>query len=273
MKPLHAANADRSERVAMIGQIERGEPCLLRPRHFALLPILKRDFQRHFDRRGTTVGKENVLQIVWRNFHQSGSKLDRFRVRRTAVGHMANAIDLLFERPIQLRVTVAMHVAPKTGDTIDVLAAIDVDQRTAVCLFKDDRFVLGHLGERMPDRLSIPPTQLLTGQIHTLGTFYCYSEEPRRRSFPGQDDVVSGADAEELIGTVADECQHEMPIGGEHCQVSHFGLVVVGIKQAVSSVALTRNPQTVVSGNPLKHALGNVSAQIARLRSLNHLTS
>ena len=71
---------------------------------------------------------------------------------------------------IELGMAMAVDVAPQAADRVEILPAVDVDQRRAVAALQDERLVLGHLGERMPHDLAIPLGELFArGSVVTGG--------------------------------------------------------------------------------------------------------
>ena len=50
----------------------------------------------------------------------------------------------------------AVEVAPQAAGGVEIFAAVDIDQRAAVGALDDQRLVLGHLREGVPDDFAIP---------------------------------------------------------------------------------------------------------------------
>ena len=73
---------------------------------------------------------------------------------------MSDLTELVADGRVDLRVTMPMYVAPETAHTVEILAAVDVDQRAALSPFEKQRLVLGHLSEGVPDDLAIPAIQI-----------------------------------------------------------------------------------------------------------------
>ena len=133
----------------------------LRLRPIALLPILKRHFQRDFDRRRTVAGEEDVIEIAGREIRQPlGQPNCRVapHAQRRAMGH---AIELLANRGVDSRMMVAVDVAPHAAGAVEILAAVDVDQPAAFGPRDDERLVLRHLREGMPMVAAIPVDELV----------------------------------------------------------------------------------------------------------------
>ena len=53
-------------------------------------------------------------------------------------------------------VAMAVDVAPQAADAVDVLVAVDVGEHAALGPFDDERLVLGHLREGVPDVGAVP---------------------------------------------------------------------------------------------------------------------
>ncbi len=73
---------------------------------------------------------------------------------------MGDTVELLAQSRVEPGMAMAMHVAPQAARAVDVAVAVDVDQRAAVAPLEDQRFVLGHLGEGVPDELAVPQFEL-----------------------------------------------------------------------------------------------------------------
>ena len=50
-------------------------------------------------------------------------------------------------------------------DAVEILAAVDVDQRAALGPLDDQRLVLGHLREGVPDERAVPALEFLAGRF------------------------------------------------------------------------------------------------------------
>ena len=161
MKPGHAADADAAQRVAVIGAIQRDVQGFAAVRLAALPPVLKRHLQRHFHRRGAVVGKEDVPQPGRRDIDQPLGQGDGRRMRAAQQRDVGDVLELCDDRRVELRMAMAVHVAPQAADRVEIFPAVDVDQRRALAALEDQRLVLGHLRERVPDDLAIPLDELL----------------------------------------------------------------------------------------------------------------
>ncbi len=73
---------------------------------------------------------------------------------------MGHLVELLADGRVEPRVAMAVDVAPQAGHAVEILAAVDVDQRAAVGPLDDQRLVLAHLGEGVPDDVAIPAAKL-----------------------------------------------------------------------------------------------------------------
>ena len=70
-------------------------------------------------------------------------------------------VQLLAQGRVEPRMAMAVHVAPQAADGIEIFAAVDVDQGAPVGPFDDERFVLGHLREGMPDDFAVPSLEVV----------------------------------------------------------------------------------------------------------------
>src|SRR5262249_9122344 len=57
-----------------------------------------------------------------------------------------------------------VHVAPQAADPVEILASFDIDKRGPLRSLDDERFVLRHLREGMPNGLAVVMSQLV--KIH-----------------------------------------------------------------------------------------------------------
>ena len=165
VEPLDPAHAHAPQRVAVIGVAEGDVPGLLRLGLGALAPILERHLQGHFDRRGTVVGEEDVLQARRGKVHQPLGQPDRRGVRRAEVRHVRHAVQLPADRLVELRVAVAVDVAPQAADAVQIAVPVDVEQRTPFGPLDHQRLVFGHLGEGVPDDPAVPVSELVGSRV------------------------------------------------------------------------------------------------------------
>ncbi len=161
MKPCDAADADRTQRIAMIGVAQRHVAGFFRPRVRSLPPILKGHFQRDFDRRGPVVAEEDVIQAGRRQIDQPPGQPDRRGVRRAEVSDVGHAIKLLADRGVDPRMAMAVDVAPQAARGVEIAAAVDIENVAALAAVENQRLVLGHLREGVPDERAVPMNELL----------------------------------------------------------------------------------------------------------------
>ena len=74
---------------------------------------------------------------------------------------MCNLIELLTNRRIDSRMPVAVHITPQATHAIDKRSAMNIDQSATFRALDQQRLVLGHLREGMPDVLAIPAKQVV----------------------------------------------------------------------------------------------------------------
>src|SRR5450432_4096663 len=87
---------------------------------------------------------------------------------RRAVGH---AIELLANRGINSRMMMTVHVAPHAAGPIDVFAAVDVDQSTALGPRDHKRLILSHLRESMPKMAAVPINKLFASGHYEAASY------------------------------------------------------------------------------------------------------
>ena len=166
MKVLDPSQRNRSGRVSMISLTERQILCLVGLRISALLPKLKRHLQCCFDRRRTITTEKDVRQIARADFHQTLRQRIRCRRRHPQRRHVSNFVQLLSDRLVDPRMTMAVNVAPQAGHSVKQLATISRLQNAAFGPLDGQRLILLHLREAMPMGVS---RDAGTG----VGTQYC----------------------------------------------------------------------------------------------------
>src|SRR5438477_5952203 len=93
MKEGDASDADRAERVAVVGLSEMYEPRLfLKPAAFQL-PVLKGHLQRNFHRGRAIVGIEDARQAAGSDVNELLSQLNRRHIGKPEQGGMGDAAE------------------------------------------------------------------------------------------------------------------------------------------------------------------------------------
>lgn len=69
---------------------------------------------------------------------------------------MGRFVELLSDCCVDLRMPVAVNVAPQTAHSVEVFPAIHIDERAAAGPLDNERLILGHLREGMPDMREVP---------------------------------------------------------------------------------------------------------------------
>ena len=72
------------------------------------------------------------------------------------IGDVGDPIELRADGRVDLRVAMAVDVAPQAAHAVDVLVAVDVGEHAALGPLDDKRLVLGHLREGVPDVGAVP---------------------------------------------------------------------------------------------------------------------
>src|SRR5207237_685507 len=132
VKPSHAADADASQRVAVISVLKREILRLPRLRPIALSPILKRHLQSDFDRRRAVVGKENVTEARRRDLCQPTGQPHRRRMSHAQQRDMGNFVKLSPNGLVNPWMPMPMDVAPQATHTVEVLPPLDVHERATL---------------------------------------------------------------------------------------------------------------------------------------------
>ena len=74
---------------------------------------------------------------------------------------MRHFVELRADGGVDLRVAMAVDVAPQAAHAVDILVAVNVDQHAPFGPFDHKRLVLGHLREGVPDERAVPVAQFL----------------------------------------------------------------------------------------------------------------
>ena len=78
---------------------------------------------------------------------------------------MGHPIELRTNRRVDLRVVVAVHVAPHAARAVEILAAVDIDQPATLRTLDHERLILGHLREGVPVMAAVPVTQFVASMF------------------------------------------------------------------------------------------------------------
>ena len=112
-----------------------------------------------------------MLKARRRDLDQPFGQLDRGGIRRPKRRHVRDALQLFANRRIELWVSVTMNVAPHAARAIQILVAVDVDQRATAAPLEDKRLILAHLGEGVPDDFPVPALEFRSGRFSLAGGF------------------------------------------------------------------------------------------------------
>ena len=157
----HAADADRPQRIAVIGLAQGHVTGLLRLRVRPLPPILKGHLQRDLHGRGPVVAEEDVPQARRGQIDQPLGQQDGRRVRRAEVRDVGHAVELRADGRVDPRMPMTVDVAPQAADRVEIAAAVDIEDVAAFAALQDQRLVLGHLREGVPDERAVPVAELV----------------------------------------------------------------------------------------------------------------
>ena len=166
VEQVDPADRDRADRVAVVRlaeAYERGAPAALA---LALAPVLKRHLQRDLVRRRAGLGVEDAGEARRCQLDQPLRELGRARMGESEHRRVGDAIELVAQRLVDQRMSMAVHVAPQRGVAIDVAPPVLVDEVGALGVVDHDR-VLGApitlLRERVPE---VPVIELRDGGRH-----------------------------------------------------------------------------------------------------------
>ena len=150
----------------MVGLVDGDEPGLFRPGRRGLPPELEGHLERRLDRRRAVVGEEHAVEPGRRDRGQAAGELDRGRIREAEIRGVGDLGRLVGQGGIEPRMSVAVHVAPHAGRTVEVPVAVGVDEPAALAPLDQERLVFLHLGEGVPDVVPIPGAEFLVRSRH-----------------------------------------------------------------------------------------------------------
>ena len=173
MEAGQVADADVAEGVAVVGALQGEEFRLARPRVRPLPPVLKRHFQGDFDGGGAVVGIEDVVEAGRRQFDEAAGQADGRHVGQAEQGAVGDGVELFADGGVDFRDAMAVDVAPERRHAVEVFAAVEIDEETAVGAGDDERRLGGvglHRRERVPDVVAVPLFELFTGRHRVQGS-------------------------------------------------------------------------------------------------------
>ncbi len=168
MKELDIADADGSDRVAMVGELQVEKAVLGAGLGTRLLPVLHGHFEGHFNRRWAVVGIEHPRESFRRNADQFARQSDRRRIRQAEQSGVRDPIQLFLDGPVQGGMPVAMQIHPDGWGPVEVLLARGINEIGASPALDDERFLLFpflHLREGMPEVSMIPVDELSSRRL------------------------------------------------------------------------------------------------------------
>ena len=104
-------------------------------------------------RRRAVIGIKDSFEPFWRYLDEFPSQFDAGNMAQPEKSGVRNAVYLTLQRVVQLLLAVAVNVAPKRRDTIDILSSLNVVQITPFSAVNDARILphpLLHLCEGVP---------------------------------------------------------------------------------------------------------------------------
>ena len=84
---------------------------------------------------------------------------------------MGDAVKLRFDCIVEFFFTMSVNVAPKRGNAVQILLAVNIDEVMTVALADDARLFIHpflHLGEWMPEVIVIQLLKLIVVKRHSL---------------------------------------------------------------------------------------------------------
>ena len=94
----------------------------------SVLPVLERHLERDLDGRGPGVRVEDAVEPGGGDLDEPGGELGGPGVGEPQHRRVGDAVELLADRGVDLRVPVPVNVAPEGGDAVEIAAPLDVDQ-------------------------------------------------------------------------------------------------------------------------------------------------
>ena len=134
-------------------------------------PVVERHLERNFHRRRTVRGIKAMPQRAPSQCRQPLRQLDHRGVGETGQNDVFQPVQLILERGVDTRVSMAEQVDPPGADSVQVASIVEVVQPCAIPA--SDRyqrqcagFVIFHLGAWMPDggAAAVEPVEVRHGQ-------------------------------------------------------------------------------------------------------------
>ena len=144
----------------MVGLADRHEDLPVGLRRGGLEPVLERHLEGRLDGARPVAREEDLLEPLRCDLDEPAGELDRGGIGEAEVRGVGHLGGLLGEGRIEPRVPVAVHVAPHAGRAVEVAGTVGVDEPRALAPLDQERVVILHLRERVPDVLAIPPEQV-----------------------------------------------------------------------------------------------------------------
>jgi hypothetical protein len=153
---IDAPHADGAEGVAVVGLADRHEPRAPRLRRPLLEPELERHLEGRLDGARAVAREEHLLESRRCDLDEPSGEGDGRGIGEPEVRGVGHLGELGGDRRVEPRVAVPVDVAPHARGAVEVTAAVGVDEPRALAALDEQRFVLLHLGERVPDVVAVP---------------------------------------------------------------------------------------------------------------------
>src|SRR5919197_5729480 len=101
--------------------------------------MLNGHFKRDLYRRSAAVGIKDALQALGRDFNQFLRQLNARHVTQAEKSRVSDVVQLPSDRIVEFFDPVAMSIAPKGGNAVQISPAVNIDEIMAVGLIDDAR--------------------------------------------------------------------------------------------------------------------------------------
>ena len=251
MEAGHAAHADRPQRIAVIGLAQGHVTGLLRLGVRPLPPILKGHLQRDFHGRGPVVAEEDVPQARRGQIDQPLGQQDGRGVRGAEVRDVGHAVELGADGRVDARMPMTVDIAPQAADRVEIAAAVDIEDVAAFAALQNERLILGHLREGMPDQRAVPDG----GVDRVKADMHVYSHA-----------TTTGVPTEtpsRAAAVVADDRQFQAAGGPDQGHEHSRGLLAIGVIDAECFIDSADDAGAAVGRLAGQEVVGDVRDQVA----------
>jgi len=106
---------------------------------------------------------------------------------------MRHAIKLFAQRGVELWMAMPVQIAPHTAEAIEILAAVDINQRATVGALDHQRLIFSHLRESVPNDFTVPAEKFVASHFLRAACDALRFEQLHHRTATGVPTVADSA--------------------------------------------------------------------------------